>query len=144
MASDLRPGLPWQGVEIHEPVRLLFVIETTPEAMISIMDRNQLVGNILRNGWAQLAVLDPHSYEIQVFRDNAFHVYQPERTGDRIGTAPAGIGIAAGAIIWALPDRAGAGPSRRCSKRCLAIRADSSNRSSGYDMDQEQLIKVLG
>ena len=24
-ASDLRPGLPWQSVEIHEPVRLLFV-----------------------------------------------------------------------------------------------------------------------
>lgn len=26
-ASDLRTGLPWQMVEIHEPVRLLFVIE---------------------------------------------------------------------------------------------------------------------
>jgi hypothetical protein len=30
--SDLRTGLPWQMVEIHEPVRLLFVIETTAEA----------------------------------------------------------------------------------------------------------------
>jgi len=30
-ASDLRTGLPWQGVDIHEPVRSLFVIETTPE-----------------------------------------------------------------------------------------------------------------
>ena len=39
-ASDLRTGLPWQMVEIHEPVRLLFVIETTPEAMLGIMDRN--------------------------------------------------------------------------------------------------------
>ena len=39
-ASDLRTGLPWQMVEIHEPVRLLFVIETTPEAMLRIMDRN--------------------------------------------------------------------------------------------------------
>ena len=25
-ASDLRTGLPWQMVEIHEPVRLLFVV----------------------------------------------------------------------------------------------------------------------
>ena len=32
-ASDLRTGLPWQMVEIHEPVRLLFIIETTPETM---------------------------------------------------------------------------------------------------------------
>ena len=29
-ASDLRTGLPWQMVEIHEPVRILFVVETTP------------------------------------------------------------------------------------------------------------------
>ena len=32
-ASDLRTGLPWQMVEIHEPVRILFVIETTPERL---------------------------------------------------------------------------------------------------------------
>ena len=77
-ASDLRPGLPWQGVEIHEPLRLLFVVETTPEAMLAIMDRNEIVGRILRNGWAQLAVLDPDSSQIQVFRNDAFHVYRPE------------------------------------------------------------------
>ena len=29
--SDLRTGLPWQMVEIHEPVRLLIVVETTPD-----------------------------------------------------------------------------------------------------------------
>jgi hypothetical protein len=78
MASDLRPGLPWQGVEIHEPVRLLFVIESTPEAMLKIMDRSEVVGRILRNGWAQLAVLDPHSSIIQYFRGDMFRVYRPE------------------------------------------------------------------
>src|SRR6202022_268358 len=31
--SDLRTGLPWQMVEIHEPVRSLFLIETTTEIM---------------------------------------------------------------------------------------------------------------
>jgi uncharacterized protein YbcC (UPF0753/DUF2309 family) len=25
-ASDLRTGLPWQGVDIHEPVRILFIV----------------------------------------------------------------------------------------------------------------------
>jgi uncharacterized protein YbcC (UPF0753/DUF2309 family) len=76
-ASDLRPGLPWQSVEIHEPVRLLFVIEATPETMFSIMERNATVGRILRNGWAQLAVLDPDSSDIKVFRGGAFHTYRP-------------------------------------------------------------------
>lgn len=84
-ASDLRPGLPWQSVEIHEPVRLLFVIETTTQAMIDIMDRDATIGRILRNGWAQLAVLDPDSTEIQIFANDEFHVYEPE--ADELPTA---------------------------------------------------------
>lgn len=79
-ASDLRTGLPWQGVEIHEPVRLLFVIETTPPAILSIMDRNPVVGRILRNGWAQLALLNPNSSEILVYHQGEFTVYWPEKT----------------------------------------------------------------
>jgi len=79
-ASDLRTGLPWQGVEIHEPVRLLFVIETTPESMLQIMARNEVVGRILRNGWAQLAVLNPDSAAIQIYRDGDFHPYLPENS----------------------------------------------------------------
>ena len=39
--SDLRTGLPWQMVEIHEPVRSLFIIETTAESMLRIMERNE-------------------------------------------------------------------------------------------------------
>jgi hypothetical protein len=77
-ASDLRPGLPWQGVDIHEPVRLLFLIESTPEAMLQIIDNNPNIANIIRNGWAQLAVLDPHSSQIQKFTNNSFQPYTPE------------------------------------------------------------------
>ncbi len=77
-SSDLRCGLPWQGVEIHEPMRLLLVIESTPEAMQRIMARNEVIGRILRNGWSQLALLDPHSAEILQFRNGAFHPYRPE------------------------------------------------------------------
>ena len=36
-ASDLRTGLPWQMVEIHEPVRILFVVETTPERLNKVI-----------------------------------------------------------------------------------------------------------
>jgi uncharacterized protein YbcC (UPF0753/DUF2309 family) len=75
-ASDLRPGLPWQGVEIHEPIRLLFVIETTPEGILKIMARNELVNRIISNGWVQLALLDPHSSDICVYRNGHFEPYQ--------------------------------------------------------------------
>ena len=79
-ASDLRPGLPWQGVEIHEPLRLLFIIETTPDGIRKIMDRDPLVGKILRNGWVQLTLLNPHSSEILVYRQGEFYPYQPDIT----------------------------------------------------------------
>jgi uncharacterized protein YbcC (UPF0753/DUF2309 family) len=77
-ASDLRTGLPWQMVEIHEPVRILFVVETRPETMLRIMDRDPGIGQLCRNEWIRLAVLSPDSAEVHVFRDGAFHSYQPQ------------------------------------------------------------------
>jgi uncharacterized protein YbcC (UPF0753/DUF2309 family) len=76
-AGDLRMGLPWQGVEIHEPVRLLMVFETRPELMLKIMGRNALVDRIIRNGWAQLALLDPDSNRILEYRNGEFVPYEP-------------------------------------------------------------------
>lgn len=77
-ASDLRTGLPWQMVEIHEPVRLLFVIESTPEALLNIMERNPGIGTMCRNGWVHVSVLHPQTGEIQLFRDGVFQPYQPQ------------------------------------------------------------------
>jgi uncharacterized protein YbcC (UPF0753/DUF2309 family) len=77
-ASDLRTGLPWQMVEIHEPVRSLFILETSPEAMLRIIERNEGIGRMCRNGWVQLAVLHPETREISVFEDGAFRRYEPQ------------------------------------------------------------------
>jgi uncharacterized protein YbcC (UPF0753/DUF2309 family) len=76
-SSDLRPGLPWQMVEIHEPVRLLFIIETTPTAMERILDRNPPLAMLCRNGWVQLATLDPRSAELHLLRDGNLEPYNP-------------------------------------------------------------------
>ena len=77
-ASDLRPGLPWQMVEIHEPLRVLFVVETTPEMLTKILNRNAVLRRLIENRWVQMSVLDPDSPEIQVYQGGAFHPYQPE------------------------------------------------------------------
>jgi uncharacterized protein YbcC (UPF0753/DUF2309 family) len=77
-ASDLRTGLPWQMVEIHEPVRILFVVETRPAVLLRILGANPYMGRLARNGWAAFATLDPDSPAIQVYRDGAFHDYQPQ------------------------------------------------------------------
>lgn len=79
-ASDLRTGLPWQMVEIHEPMRLLNVIETTPEAMLRILERNAGIARLVRNGWCHLAVIHPETRAVSVYRDGAFHIYQPRAT----------------------------------------------------------------
>lgn len=85
-ASDLRTGLPWQMVEIHEPVRSLFIVETTPEAMLSVIDRNPAIAIMCRNAWVQLAVIDPNSSRIHVYRHQAFEPYEPENVN--IPTTP--------------------------------------------------------
>jgi uncharacterized protein YbcC (UPF0753/DUF2309 family) len=84
-ASDLRTGLPWQMVEIHEPVRLLIVVETMPETMLRIMARNETIGRLVRNAWVQLAVLDPHSSRIELFEGGTFFPYKPQ--SDRLPSA---------------------------------------------------------
>jgi uncharacterized protein YbcC (UPF0753/DUF2309 family) len=77
-ASDLRPGLPWQMVEVHDPVRCLFVIETTPAILNRIMDANPGIGQLCRHGWVQLATLSPDSGLVHLLRGGRFEPYVPE------------------------------------------------------------------
>jgi hypothetical protein len=79
-ASDLRTGLPWQMVEIHEPVRLLNIVETTPEVMLRTLDRAPGIGRLCRNGWCHLAVIHPATRKLSVYRDGRFQDYQPQAT----------------------------------------------------------------
>jgi uncharacterized protein YbcC (UPF0753/DUF2309 family) len=106
-ASDLRPGLPWQMVEIHQPVRLLFVIESTPEALYGIFERQPNIARLFRNDWAQLATLSPDSSEIRLFRKNKFEAYRPET-----GTLPE----AASSVDWYGGKRAHLGYAQVVSK----------------------------
>ena len=77
-ASDLRTGLPWQMVEIHEPVRSLFLIETTAESMTGIMDRNEMIGRLCRNGWVLLTLIHPETRALSVFHGGAFEPHEPQ------------------------------------------------------------------
>lgn len=60
-SSDLRTGLPLQGVEIHEPVRLLVVVETTPERLWRAVAPLPGVERLIRNGWVHVACWPPRS-----------------------------------------------------------------------------------
>jgi uncharacterized protein YbcC (UPF0753/DUF2309 family) len=71
-ASDLRTGLPWQMVEIHEPVRILFVIETTPERLMKVVNASAPLKQFVENRWIRVAAIDPESGRVHVRRDHGF------------------------------------------------------------------------
>jgi uncharacterized protein YbcC (UPF0753/DUF2309 family) len=77
--SDLRTGLPRQMVEIHEPVRLLVVCESTPEIMQRIAVTHPAASRLFANRWVQLALMDPHTGQLGVVEDGRL-VPLPEPT----------------------------------------------------------------
>jgi uncharacterized protein len=79
-SSDLRTGLPWQMVEIHEPVRIVFVVETTTETIARILSRNPGIARLCRNAWVRLAVIAPDTRRLSVFIDGEFRPYEPQST----------------------------------------------------------------
>ncbi len=69
--SDLRTGLPWQMVEIHEAMRLLVVVEQEPELLSAIVARQPALQELVGNAWIILAAKSPLTA--------AIHVYCPRR-----------------------------------------------------------------
>ncbi|HEX6896849.1 MAG TPA: putative inorganic carbon transporter subunit DabA, partial [Bryobacteraceae bacterium] len=74
-ASDLRTGLPWQMVEIHEPVRCLFVVETTPERLIKVVNADAGIKRLVENRWIRIAAIDPETGRIHICRDGGFEEF---------------------------------------------------------------------
>ena len=74
-ASDLRTGLPWQMVEIHEPVRMLFVIETTPERLSHVIQANASFKQLTENRWIRIATIDPASGRVHIRKNGEFEEF---------------------------------------------------------------------
>jgi uncharacterized protein YbcC (UPF0753/DUF2309 family) len=89
-ASDLRPGLSWQMVEIHEPMRLLCVVETTPDTLAGILAANPTIDRLSRNEWVQLATLDPGSGSVHLYRNGKFSPH--EAAGEKLPRVSCSVG----------------------------------------------------
>ena len=61
-------------VEIHEPVRNLFNIETTPERLMGVINASPLLRQFVENRWIRLSTLDPDSGAIHVLRNGIFEL----------------------------------------------------------------------
>jgi len=78
-ASDLRTGLPWQMVEIHEPVRLLVVIDAAEATILRAAAAVPAVQRLAVNRWIQLVSWDPETGRLGVFTEAGFVPHVPER-----------------------------------------------------------------
>ncbi|PKO94699.1 MAG: DUF2309 domain-containing protein [Betaproteobacteria bacterium HGW-Betaproteobacteria-10] len=100
--SDLRTGLPWQMVEIHEPMRLLVIVEQTTAILTTILQRQPALQELINNGWIILAAKSPSTAAIE-------H-YCPRR-GWRVWSGPAVLPQVARSSDWFAGERDALAPA---------------------------------
>jgi uncharacterized protein len=65
--GDLRTGLPWQMVEIHEPMRLVTVLETELAKADAALDALPAVRRLVDHRWVHLFVHEPTENKIYAY-----------------------------------------------------------------------------
>lgn len=84
--GDLRPGLPWQMIEVHDPVRLLVIVEHRPEIVLNAIQSAPEVFEWYRNEWVHIVALHPGEQQFYLFRNGEFEKYVPLTGDQEIGT----------------------------------------------------------
>ncbi len=67
--GDLRPGLPSQMIEVHDPIRLLIIVQHFPEVVANVIQQTKETHEWFINNWVNLAVLHPETKEVFVYRE---------------------------------------------------------------------------
>jgi uncharacterized protein YbcC (UPF0753/DUF2309 family) len=74
--GDLRPGLPSQMIEVHDPVRLLIIVEHFPDVVLRTIQKNAETYEWFINEWVNLITVNPETKALSVFREGAFYPYE--------------------------------------------------------------------
>jgi uncharacterized protein YbcC (UPF0753/DUF2309 family) len=75
--GDLRPGLPWQMIEVHDPVRLMIIVEHFPEVVLKVIQSVPEMYEWFINEWVHLSVINPETDELFYFKQGQFVPYKP-------------------------------------------------------------------
>lgn len=73
--GDLRTGLPSQMIEIHDPYRLLVIVEQGPELVLKAISRNEKTFEWFANEWVRLVCFDHQSSTYFLFENSRFTLY---------------------------------------------------------------------
>jgi len=75
--GDLRPGLPSQMIEVHDPLRLLVIVEHFPEKVKYAITKSAATYEWFINEWVKLVVVHPETLELYHFQEGEFEIYNP-------------------------------------------------------------------
>ena len=73
--GDLRPGLPWQMIEVHDPLRLLIIVEHFPEIVLKTIQSSLSMYEWFINEWVHLIAVNPETNDLSYFKDGVFKPY---------------------------------------------------------------------
>ncbi|MFL5752064.1 MAG: putative inorganic carbon transporter subunit DabA, partial [Bacteroidia bacterium] len=75
--GDLRPGLPSQMIEVHDPIRLMIIVEHEPEVVLKTIQILPETYEWFINEWVRLVVIHPVTKELSLFRNGGYVNYEP-------------------------------------------------------------------
>lgn len=75
--GDIRTGLPIQMTDIHDPIRLMIIVEHHPEVVLNVIENNLPVLKWFKNEWVLLTVIDPDSGKVYRYNSGVFEQYIP-------------------------------------------------------------------
>ncbi len=78
--GDLRAGLPLQMIEVHDPVRLLIIVEHLPEVVLKTIQAVPEMYEWFINEWVHLVSLHPENSKFYYFKEGSFVEVTPITT----------------------------------------------------------------
>ncbi len=75
--GDLRPGLPSQMIEVHDPIRLMVIVEHFNEVVLHAIQQSAQTYEWFANEWVHLVAVNPETKALSYFKDGQFIPYIP-------------------------------------------------------------------
>jgi uncharacterized protein YbcC (UPF0753/DUF2309 family) len=75
--GDLRPGLPSQMIEVHDPIRLMIIVEHFHDVVLETIQRHAETYEWFKNSWVHLVTVNPETSALHVFEEGIFSEYRP-------------------------------------------------------------------
>ena len=73
--GDLRPGLPWQMIEVHDPLRLMIIVEHFPDVILKTIQSSDEMYEWYKHEWVHLIAVNPENNSLSYFKDGNFIPY---------------------------------------------------------------------